>query len=293
MPTAKTNGIKIEYDEFGECSGRPLLLIMGLGAQMILWRDDFCTQLAEHGHWVIRFDNRDVGKSSKFDHLAVPNAIEAIAAKRLGQTVQAPYSLYDMAADALGVLDALHIDKAHIVGASMGGMIAQILAIRYPSHVRSLTSISSTTGSPDLPSAKPEAMEALLTPPPATREESIERALFISHRIGSPGFPFDESDVRACAALSYDRGFCPEGATRQLIAVLASGSRKEALKSVKMPTLIIHGKDDPLIPVEAAQDTAAAIPGAELMIIEGMGHDLPRMLWPRIVDAISILTMRA
>jgi pimeloyl-ACP methyl ester carboxylesterase len=293
MPTAEANRIKIEYDEFGERSGRPPLLIMGLGAQMILWQDDFCTQLASRGHRVIRFDNRDVGKSSKFDHLGVPSIMEALTARRLGRPVPAPYSISDMAADAVGLLDALRIDKAHIVGASMGGMIAQTMAIQYPSRVRSLTSIMSSTGNPDLPPAKPEAMAALLTPQPTTREESIERAVFVFRHICSPGFPFDEAEVRACAALSYDRGFSPEGTARQLVAVLASGSRKEALKSVNVPTLVIHGKDDPLVPVEAAHDTAATIPGAELLIIDGMGHDLPRALWPRIVDAISALTARS
>jgi pimeloyl-ACP methyl ester carboxylesterase len=293
MPTAEANGIELEYEEFGDRSARPLLLIMGLGAQMVFWREDFCTQLAARGHRVIRFDNRDVGKSSKLDHLGVPDPGAALEAARLGHPVQAPYSLSDMAADAVGLLDALRIDKAHVVGASMGGMIAQAIAIGHPSRVRSLTSIMSTTGNPDLPRPKPEAMAALLSPQPAAREESIERAVFIFRTIGSPGFPFDEADVRACAALSYDRGFSPEGTARQLIAILAAGSRKEALQSMKVPTLVIHGKDDPLVPVEGAIDTAAAIPGAELMIIEGMGHDLPRMAWSRIVDAISKLTARS
>ena len=293
MPNAEANGINIEYDEFGERSGRPLLLIMGLGAQMIFWRDDFCAQLAERGHRVIRFDNRDVGKSSKLDHLSVPDPTAAVEAASLGQPVQAPYSLFDMAADAVGLLDALHIDKAHIVGASMGGMIAQAMAIRHPSRVRSLTSIMSTTGNPDLPRAKPEAMAALLSPQPDTRKESIERAIFIFRTIGSTGFSYDEADVRAVAALSYDRGISRDGAARQLVAILASGSRREALKSVNVPALVIHGSEDPLVPAEAARDTAAAILGAELMIIEGMGHDLPRMVWPRIIDAISTLTARA
>jgi pimeloyl-ACP methyl ester carboxylesterase len=292
MPTVAANGINIEYQEFGNRSGRPLLLIMGLGAQMIIWHEDFCTQLAERGHRVIRFDNRDVGKSSKFDHLGVPSFMEVLAAMQLRRPVQAPYLLSDMADDAVGLLDALGIEKANIVGASMGGMIAQDIATRFPSRVWSLTSIMSSTGNPDLPPAKPEAIAALLTPQPATRAENIERAVLVFRTIGSPGFPFDEADVRARAALSYDRGFSPEGAARQLIAVLASGSRKEALKSLRTPALVIHGRNDPLVPVEAARDTAAAIPGAQLMIIEGMGHDLPRMVWPRIIDAITGLTAR-
>lgn len=293
MPNVRANGINIEYDEFGDRNGRPLLLIMGLGAQMILWHEEFCAQLAARGHRVIRFDNRDVGKSSTLDHLGVPNVMLAMAAALARRPVEAPYLLSDMATDAVGLLDALGIDTAHVVGASMGGMIAQAVAIKFPARVRSLSSIMSSTGNPNLPPAKPEAMSVLLTPPPTGREGSIERAVSVFRIIGSPGFPYDEADVRQRAALSYDRGFNPNGVVRQIAAILASGSRNEALKAVRVPTLVIHGKDDPLVPVEAAHDTAAAVPGAELMIIEGMGHDLPRAVWPRIIDAISALTARS
>ena len=292
MPHVAANGITIEYEEFGDRSGRPLLLIMGLGAQMILWREEFCEQLAARGHRVIRFDNRDVGKSSWFDALGVPDVTAAVGAALLRQPVQAPYLIRDMAADAVGVLDALHIDQAHVVGASMGGMIAQAVAVEFPSRVRTLTSIMSSTGNPDLPPATPAAMSVLLAPPPTNRDDAIERSVTVFRTIGSPGFPFDEADVRKCAALSYDRGFNPAGTVRQLVAILASGSRKDALKAVRVPALVIHGKDDPLVPFAAAQDCAAAIPGAELLAIDGMGHDLPRALWPRIIDAISTLTAR-
>jgi pimeloyl-ACP methyl ester carboxylesterase len=293
MPNVRANGIDIEYDEFGDRTARPVLLIMGLGAQMILWHEDFCTQLAARGHRVIRFDNRDVGKSSKLNHLGVPNVLLAMGAALARQPVSAPYRISDMAGDAVGLLGALDIDKAHIVGASMGGMIAQSLAIEHPTRVLSLTSIMSSTGNPDLPQARPEAISALLAPPPASRQASIERAVSVFRVIGSPGFPFDEAYVRERAALSYDRGFSPEGVVRQLVAIVASGSRTQALRSVTVPTLVIHGRDDPLVPLAAGQDTAAAVPGAELMVIDGMGHDLPRAVWPRIIDAISALTARA
>jgi pimeloyl-ACP methyl ester carboxylesterase len=293
MPHVRANGIGIEYDEFGDRGGRPLLLIMGLGAQMILWREEFCEQLAARGHRVIRFDNRDVGKSSAFDQCGVPDVVAAVGASLARQPVDAPYRLRDMAADAAGLLDALDIERAHVAGASMGGMIAQAMAIEFPARVLSLTSIMSTTGNPNLPPAKPEAMSVLLEPLPTTRDEGIARAVSVFRTIGSPGFPFDEAEVRERAALSYDRGFNPGGVARQLVAILASGSRKEALGAVRAPALVIHGKDDPLVPVEAGRDTAEAIPGAQLMVFDGMGHDLPRPLWPRIIDAISALTARA
>jgi len=292
MPTARANGIEIEYEIFGERRARPLLLIMGLGAQMILWDEEFCALLAARGHRVIRFDNRDVGLSTKLTGCGVPNVPAAIAGLLLRGKIEAPYTISDLAADAAGLLDALAIEAAHVVGASLGGMIAQVLAIEHPTRVRTLTSMMSTTGDRTLPPAKPEAMAALLTPVPADREGNVERAVKVFRTIGSPGFPFDEERVRRRAARGYDRCFHPAGVARQLVAILASNSRKEALAAVTAPTLVIHGSDDPLIPVEGALDTAAAIPGAELMIIEGMGHDLPRAVWPRVIDAISNLTAR-
>ncbi|MBW2060837.1 MAG: alpha/beta hydrolase [Deltaproteobacteria bacterium] len=293
MPNVTANGIQIEYDTFGDRSSPPLLLIMGLGAQMILWDEEFCDQLASQGLYVIRFDNRDIGLSTKFDEAGVPNVMEMMAAAQRGEEVKAPYTVDDMADDAVGLLDSLDIDKAHICGASMGGMIAQTVASRHPSCVLSLISIMSTTGDPALPQAKPEAMEVLLTPVPEKREAYIEHSLKASRTIGSPGFPFDEKRVRERTARGFDRSFHPQGVARQLAAVIAHGSRKPALAKVTTPTLVIHGADDPLVPVEGGRDTASAIPEAELLIIEGMGHDLPIGAWPRIVDAIARNTRRA
>ncbi len=292
MPRTYANGIDIEYDARGAPDARPLLLIMGLGAQMIIWDDDFCEQLAARGHRVIRFDNRDIGLSTKLDAAGMPNLVAAVGRRLLGKPVGAPYTLSDMAADAAGLLDALGIETADIVGASMGGMIAQTMAIEHPSRVRTLTSIMSTTGEPDLPQPTPEATAALLTPVPTDREGNVTRAVRVARVIGSPGFPFDEVYVRRRAARAYDRGFYPAGAARQLLAIMASGSRKEALKTVRVPTLVIHGSDDPLAPLAGGIETAESIPGAELLILEGMGHDLPQLLWPRIIDAICALAAR-
>ena len=293
MPTARANGIRIEYETFGKSSDRPLLLIMGLGAQMILWEEAFCEQLAQRGHCVIRFDNRDVGRSTQFDECGVPDVMKAVGRALIRQPIEAPYLLSDMAADAVGLLDALDIERADVVGASMGGMIAQSVAIEYPSRTRTLTSIMSTTGNADLPPPKPEAMAALMTPAPLDRAGSIERAVGVFRVIGSPGLPFDADRIRRIAGQAYDRGFNPAGTIRQLVAILASGSRKEALRSVRVPALVVHGAADPLISVAGGIDTAEAIPGAEVLILEGMGHDLPPVLWPQIVDAISGLTARA
>jgi pimeloyl-ACP methyl ester carboxylesterase len=293
MPRAATNGIEIEYDHFGDESDRPLLLIMGLGAQMILWDEEFCSQLAARGHWVIRFDNRDVGLSTKLDQAAVPNPLQLMRARLAGEALEVPYTLEDMADDAVGLLDALGLGRAHLVGASMGGMIAQTVAIRHPSRVASLTSIMSTTGSPELPPPKPEAMAVLMTPAPTERRVAIEQHVETARVIGSPGFPFDEARIRARGARLYDRAFYPVGVARQLAAIMGGKSRVEALKSLSVPALVIHGDADPLAPVEGGKETHAAIPGADLLIIEGMGHDLPPQVWPRLVRAIGDLTEKA
>ncbi len=287
MPRVRANGIEIEYDSFGSPSDPALLLVMGLGAQMILWDEEFCGGLASRGHRVIRFDNRDIGLSTKLEGRPCASPLEAMQAQLSGQPFQSAYTLAEMADDAAGLLDALGIAQADVAGASMGGMIVQTLALRHPGRVRTLTSIMSTTGARDLPPAKPEAMQVLLTPAPAERAANIERAVVASRAIGSPGFPFDEPRVRARAARAYDRSFYPEGMARQLVAILASGSRREALREVRAPSLVIHGKADPLVPVEGGLDTAKSIPGAELLLIEGMGHDLPAGAWPEIIGAIS------
>ncbi len=293
MASLEANGIRIEYDTFGDRAARPLLLIMGLGAQMLLWEEEFCAALAERGHFVVRFDNRDIGLSTKLEHAGVPNPFELMQKASSGQTLDVPYTLDAMADDAAGVLEALDLESAHVCGASMGGMIAQTLAYRHPARVRSLVSIMSTTGDPSLPQAAPEAMAVLLSPPPATRAEAVEQGVKTWRVIGSPGFPFDEERVRRRAGALYDRCFYPEGVARQLAAILAHGNRRPHLARVAAPTLVIHGAADPLVPLAGGRDTAEAIPGAALLVIEGMGHDLPPEAWPRIVGAIAEHTGRA
>jgi len=292
MPIARSNGIEIEYEVIGPRGNRPLLLVMGLGTQMIHWDDALCAQLVAAGHQVIRFDNRDVGGSTKIDGNGMPNVLAAMAAASRGAKVDAPYRLSDMAADAAGLLDALDIEAAHVVGASLGGMIAQTLALEHPGRVRTLTSIMSSTGHPDLPTATPAAAAALFQPAPPDRAGNIERAVRVFRAIGSPGFPFDETRVRERAARSYDRCFHPAGVARQMLAIVASGSRRDALRQLRVPTLVVHGADDPLVPLACGLDTAESIPGAELLIVEGMGHDLPRAAWPQLVDAVTQLTTR-
>jgi pimeloyl-ACP methyl ester carboxylesterase len=287
MANVSANGVSIEYECFGD-SGRPtLLLIMGLGAQMIFWEDEFCREIARRGFRVIRFDNRDCGLSRHFNELGVPDVLAAMTAALSGGTVQAPYALADMAADAVGLLDALDIRRAHVVGASMGGMIAQAIAIAYPDRVLSLTSIMSTTGNLELPPARPEAMTTLLTPTPSDRAGFVDHMVKSFRIIGSPGFEFDEASFRDRIGRAFDRSYDPTGVARQLVAIFADGNRKERLGAVRVPTLVIHGKDDPLVPVEGGIDTAEAVRGARLMVIEGMGHDLPRGAWPRIIDGIA------
>ena len=294
MARATANGIQIEYETFGNPSGRPLLLIIGLGAQMIHWDDDLCQDLAKRGHYIIRFDNRDVGLSTKFEEAGVPNLVEIFGKIMQGEKVKPPYTLDDMADDAVGLLDALGIRKAHICGMSMGGMIAQTVAIRHLPRVLSLTSIYSTTGNPEVPQPKPDVLGLLITPPPREREAYIEHMLQVFKAIAGPGFAVDEKWTRKISAGSYDRCFCPQGMARQLVAILTHGDRGPALASVKVPTLVIHGTDDPLVSVEGGNATAKAVPGAKLMLIEGMGHDLPHGgAWPRIVEAITAHTLKA
>jgi len=287
MPKAKANNIEIEYDTFGDPSSKPLLLVMGLGAQMIAYLEELCMMLVDKGFYVIRFDNRDVGLSTKFEEAGVPNIMKEIMAFQRGETISPPYTIEDMADDAVGLLDALNIEKAHICGASMGGMIVQTIAFRHPTRVLSLTSIMSTTGNPNLPQPKPEAMQVLLKPAPTEREAYIEESVKRRRILYGAGFPYHEDKARELAAALYDRLFYPQGMARQLVAILANGNRKPKLGSIKVPTLVIHGSDDPLVPVEGGKETAESIPGAELIIIEGMGHSLPPEAWPQIVDAIA------
>lgn len=293
MPRAHANGIELEYETFGRDEDPALLLVMGLGAQMILWDEELCGAFVDRGFRVIRFDNRDVGLSTRLDHLGVPNVPAALQAAATGAPFDAPYRLHDMAADAVGLLDALGVERAHVVGASMGGMIAQSLAIQHPERLHSLVSIMSTTGEPDLPGPTPEAMTVLLSPPPREREAYIEQNEKVWRVIGSPGFDADAERIRARAARVWERGLHPEGMARQLVAILASGSRKAALRDVRTPTLVVHGEADPLVPFAGGRDTADAIPGAELIAVPGMGHDLPPAFWPRLVDAVARNAERA
>jgi pimeloyl-ACP methyl ester carboxylesterase len=284
------NKIRIEYETAGDPSARPLLLIGGLADQLIHWGDDFCRDLTLRGHYVIRFDNRDAGLSTKFDEAGVPN----LALLTGGEKAAPPYALEDMADDVVGLLDALAIPKAHICGMSMGGMIAQIVAIRHPSRVLSLISICSTSGNKDLPPPRPEVRELLLAPAPRQREAYIEYMLVLFKAMAGQGYAFDEEWTRMITTRAYDRSFSPEGTARQLMAILAQKDRKKALASVKAPTLVIHGTDDPVVPAEAGRDTADAIPGAQLMLIEGMGHDLPHGgAWPKIAEVITAHTLKA
>jgi len=287
MPKAKANNIEIEYDTFGDSSAKPLLFVMGLGAQMIRWEKDLCMMFVEKGFYVIRFDNRDVGLSTKFEEAGVPDIMKVFMARQRGESITPPYTVEDMADDAVGLLDALNIEKAHICGASMGGMIVQLIAIRHPNRVLSLTSIMSSTGNPNLPQPKPEAMQILLKPAPSEREAYIEESVKRWRVLYGSGFPYPAEKVHEIAAALYDRSYYPQGMTRQLVAILATENRVPKLGSVKIPTLVIHGGDDPLVPVEGGKETAASIPGAELLIIDGMGHSLPIEVWPQVVEAIA------
>src|SRR5258708_27341365 len=271
----RANGIDLCYEIFGDPAAEPMLLIMGLGAQMIHWDDEFCRKLAARGFRVIRFDNRDIGKYSKMSGGKRLGPVELLKLRFLKIPVAAPYTLRDMAEDVTGLMDALGIKSAHLVGASMGGMIAQEIAISFPQRLRSLTSIMSTTGNPKDPPPTREAAAVLMAPPPPTKEEYFERfaQTWKILRVGS--FPQDEALDRARAERTFERGLNPAGVGRQLRAVLASGSRKQRLASVKTPTLVIHGTVDPLVRPEGGKDTAASIPGAKLLMVEGMGHALP------------------
>lgn len=291
MPRAQANGIELEYDTFGAPQGRPLLLIMGLGTQMTAWDPRFCGMLAERGFHVIRFDNRDIGLSTQFDHAPQPDLLAILG----GDPRTALYALADMADDAAGLLDVLGIERAHVVGASMGGMIAQELAMRHSERVLSLCSIMSTTGDHAVGQPTAEAMAAVMSPRGADREEAVSRMIEVQRVIGSkvPEYAVSDDVRYARAVASYDRAYRPDGGTRQLAAIAASPDRTESLGSLKMPVLVMHGDQDPLVDVSGGRATAAAIPGAELVIFPGMAHDLPEPLWPAFVDAIAANAAKA
>jgi pimeloyl-ACP methyl ester carboxylesterase len=284
---ARANGIDICYDIFGYSDAEPMVMIMGLGAQMIHWDDEFCRELAAHGFRVIRFDNRDIGLSSKMTGGKPFTLFELAKLRFLGTPVAAPYKLSDMATDVVALLDVLRIRTAHVVGASMGGMIAQELAITYPERLRSLTSIMSTTGNPRLPQPSRAVSLMLLKPQPVGYAAFLERfkQTWLFLRVGS--FPDDEARDLDRAERTYARGLNPEGVGRQLRAILASGNRKERLAKVTAPTLVIHGKVDPLVHPAGGRDTAASIPGAKLMMVDRMGHALPISMWRLVIDAIA------
>jgi pimeloyl-ACP methyl ester carboxylesterase len=289
MPTIAVNDIEICYESFGPDDAPTLLLVEGLGAQMTLWSPGFVSELLDRGFRVIRFDNRDVGLSTKSS--GEPPDVMAIYAQFLsGQPIDAPYTLSTFAADAVGLLDALNIPAAHIVGASMGGMIVQTIAIEHPDRVLSLTSIMSTTGHTEVGQPDPEAMMALLTPAPTDREGAIRQSVETSRAIA--GDLFDEAWSRSVATESFDRCFNPAGTAFHLVAIAASGDRTEALGSLDVPTLVIHGRQDSLITLSGGEATAAAIPGAELLVFGRMGHDKPPLYWPQMADAIFNIAAR-
>jgi pimeloyl-ACP methyl ester carboxylesterase len=289
MPVISVNGIEIAYDDRGNRDDPAILLIMGLATQMIAWPEAFCDSLAAHGFRVVRFDNRDVGLSTKFE-AARPIDLGAVLQRVMaGEKIDPPYDLTDMAGDTIGLMDRLVIKKGHIVGASMGGMIAQIVAAKHPNRVRSLVSIMSSSGDPGLPQAKPEAMTAIMQARPdgSDRELAIEHGMRIYRAIGSPGFPTPDDELRAKVGAAFDRSYYPAGVGRQFAAIVASGSRVEMLEKLSVPTLVLHGADDPLVPVEAGRHTAAQIPGSTLTVIPGMGHDIASGLIPILVEAIA------
>ncbi|MFW9784506.1 MAG: alpha/beta fold hydrolase [Candidatus Heimdallarchaeota archaeon] len=284
MPRAHANNIEIEYETFGDPSSKPLLMVMGIEAQMFYWPEEMLKTIANRGFYVIIFDNRDVGLSTKFKDADSLNATELFTKLAMGQKVEIPYKIEDMADDAVGLLDHLNIDKAHICGVSMGGMIVQIIAIRHPTRVLTLTSMMSSTGDPAF-YPTPEFQQKAYVPIPTEREANIE-ANINQERLRYGTLPFDEERAREYYTKAYDRSFNPKSAERHMLAVVAAGNIKSRLKSIKVPTLVIHGKEDLLVPKEGGIDVADAIPGAELLLIDGMGHSLPPEVVPQIIDAI-------
>jgi len=286
MTSVQANGITIEYAETGPPGAPVILLIMGLGMQLIAWPQSFCDGLAARGFRVVRFDNRDAGLSTPMP--AGSLAMTSMMARAFfGLPVRPPYTLIDMARDALGLLDALGIARAHVVGASMGGMIAQILAIEHPERVKSLTSIMSTTGDRRLPGPKAKVLRALLRPRPRDRAAAVRRGMEIFRLIAGSGYPPAGAELRAMVERAVQRSYRPGAVVRQLIAIHAAPSRVQALRRVRAPALVLHGSDDPLVPMAGGEDTAANIPGARLRIVPGMGHFLPEALVPLLVDEIA------
>jgi pimeloyl-ACP methyl ester carboxylesterase len=289
MPQASANNITIEYETYGKPSDPTILLIMGLGMQMIAWPELFCRELASRGFQVVRYDNRDTGLSTKFDGVKAPGVAALLIRHALRLPIRVPYTLGDMADDAIGLLDSLGIEAAHVVGASMGGMIAQNVAATHPQRLRSLTSVMSTSGHRSLPGADPLVSRHLFR----SRPKGNDREAVIAHNmrtielIGSPAFPIDAETRREMVSMSFDRCFYPAGFTRHVAAIVADGDRRSRLRAITTPTLVIHGREDPLVPLAGGIDTAKQIPWSRMEIIDGMGHNFPVELWPKIVDLIS------
>lgn len=294
MAQIAANGIKLEYEDFGPVTGEPILLIMGLGAQLTRWPLGLIQMLTARFYRVIRYDNRDVGLSQRFHSAGPANVAQIMADAMAGKPPKSAYTLNDMADDAAGLLDALKIRRAHIVGASMGGMIAQMVAANHPERTCSLTSIMSSTGNRALPPAKPEAMEVLMTRPESQELEAIvTHGMRAQKTIGSPAYPATDAELRARIEEDFRRAYYPDGFSRQMAAIMASGDRREALKKITAPTVVLHGADDPLVPIDGGRDTAANISGAELRIVPGMGHDLPAQVFSAVVEAIEAAAARA
>ncbi|HCW16593.1 alpha/beta hydrolase [Achromobacter sp.] len=290
MEFVETNGITVGYDSFGDEGAEAILLISGLGAQMIRWTAPFCERLAAKGFRVIRFDNRDAGRSTHFTHSPTPDFSALASAIAAGRTPDVPYTLYDMVGDAIGLLDALQIDRAHVVGRSMGGMIAQLMSSEYPERILSLTSIMSSTGNPNLPSAAPDIMAMLTKRAPHPFEDEagfLEHSLAFARRIASPGYPLNEEAHRVLVLEETKRVYDPAALGRQISAIAATGDIRSRLARIVAPTLVVHGVEDQLIPLECGRDTAASIPGAEFMPVDSMGHDVPSALYSSIADAID------
>jgi pimeloyl-ACP methyl ester carboxylesterase len=283
MPKAHANGVEIEYETIGDPAGRPLLLVQGLGAQLISVEDGLCQELASRGFLVIRYDNRDAGLSTWFDDAGPVN----LASIWAGDHATLAYTLEDMADDAAGVLDAAGVAAAHVAGISLGGMIAQLLATRHPARVRSLASIMSTTGDRAVGRPSGEAASVLLSSMPAEREAFVEQVVANARAISAgTAFPFDEDAVRRGAARGYDRAYHPKGTGRQFAAILAAGDRTATLGQIRVPTVVVHGDEDQVIGVSGGEATAAAIPGARLQVVPGLGHELPPGFWPALADAL-------
>ncbi|UVI40242.1 alpha/beta fold hydrolase [Qipengyuania spongiae] len=288
MPETTANSITLHYEDHGDPANTPILLVMGLGAQMTLWPIELVEALVERGFRVIRYDNRDIGLSQKMDGAKVPGMVRHMIMRRIGFRPAVPYTLADMAADGIGLLDALDIARAHVVGASMGGMIAQLMAVNHPERLLSLTSIMSTTGNPRLPAAERAAIRALTARPASLEEEAlVEHGLRVAGAIGSPGYRPDPERLRARVQENVRRSVYPAGLPRQMAAIIDDGDRRARLAEVKVPTLVLHGEADPLVRPEGGRDTAAAIPGARLKTIPGWGHDLPAELVDELADAIA------